>query len=90
MPMETSRPSTVAQRLLQQSNFIPKATKSTPTTSKQINDSYTTQVGPTEHLTWEHENLPKSRVPHSQFILTHYTTPCGLHPAFHPVPHHVW
>ena len=44
-------------------------------------------MGTQEHLTWNHEDLPKVHVPHPKFTLIHNTTPHGPHLARHPVPH---
>ena len=69
------------------SKYIPMDVKYTPTTTKQSNAPVTTQVGPQEHLTWNHEDPPKGHYPHFQSTLIHYNNHHGPHLARHPVTH---
>ena len=63
------------------------AINSTPTTDKPGNEPNTIQVDPKEHLTWDHEDTPKSHDNHFQFILINYTTPYSPHLTYNQVPH---
>ena len=44
-------------------------------------------MGPTEHLTWNHDDPPEGHAPYSKFILIHYNNPHVPQLERHPVPH---
>ena len=60
---------------------------STPTPSNEVNTPDNPQVDPPEYLTCYHEYPPEGHIPHSKFILTHYTTNHGTCLSLHPIPH---